>query len=447
MTDPPLLVGATAVYPWSDALAKQFTITSKFESEPVRLWTSAQNGELIRLPRAFCPSPTPETDKRVWGVRQPLTTNIVPRNADQGDAIDEFVQLALAGESFRLKAPTGKGKTVIAIAALARIGVQTLIVVPKEDLFDMWLSELVKFGIPLSDIGMVRQDKYAVANKRVVVAMLHSLAIPGKYPAWFAKWPGMTIYDECHRLPTETFTAVCAMFSSKVRVGLSATHLRSDGLDTVVDGHIGPIRIEISAEDMIPKVLIKKTNWECPRRYVSDPVTGGKKLIRVPHAPGKTMHIVVQMAKDQARNHLIGEDIMAAYAKGRQIVFFSDVIDHLDRMQMVLKTLGMPLKDMAYYVGGMLKEERDQSAKRPLLLGTWSMFAEGTNIETLDTAVLGTPRSNVNQPVGRIRRQHPTKKFPAVLDYRDDDSHVFKAYADKREWWYRQLGCEIVRMN
>lgn len=447
MTDPPLWVGGTAVYPYSGELAQRYTIMSKF-GDVVKLWEGAQNGELIKLPRGFCPPPTPETDKRAWQDRAPLTSvKITPKSEEQAEGIKDMITLALQGKSFCVKAPTGSGKTVMAIAALAAIGVQTLIVVPKEDLFDQWLKELEKFGVPKAQIGMVRQDKYAVAGKRVVVAMLHSLAIPGKYPEWFKKWPGLTIYDEVHRLPTDTFTAVAAMFSSRVRIGLSATHQRADGLDLIVRGHIGPILVEIKMEQMIPKVLVYRTNWMCPRSMKTDPVTGQKSLQRWPHSPGKTTGIVVRMCKDTARNQLLAEATFAALEKGRKVVFFSEIIEHLEVMQGIFRGLGVHQKDMAYYIGGLKKEERDEAAKKSLLLATWAMMKEGTDIPTLDTAVLGTPRSDVNQAVGRIRRECTTKKFPAVLDFRDDDSPVFKGYADSRQRWYASLGAEVVRMN
>lgn len=339
------------------------------------------------------------------------------------------------------------GKTVMAIAALCQIGVQTLIVVPKEDLFDMWIKELVKFGVPLNDIGMVRQDKYSVSGKRVVVGMLHSLAIPGRYPSWFARWPGLTVYDEAHRLPTDTFTAVAAMFASRVRIGLSATHERSDGMDVVVKGHIGPIMVEIMQEQMIPKVLVYKTDWMVPRWNMVDPVTGQRKLTKAPHSPGKSTHIVVRMCKDQERNEILAETTLAALSKGRKVVFFSEIIDHLERMEAIFRGSGVKAKDLAYYIGGLSSQEREEAAKRQLLLGTWAMFAEGTNIPALDTAVLATPRSDVRQSVGRIRRIHEGKKAPVVLDFRDDDSPVFKGYAAKRRAWYSKLGCEIVDMN
>jgi len=57
------------------------------------------------------------------------------------------------------------------------------------------------------------------------------------------------------------------------------------------------------------------------------------------------------------------------------------------------------------------------------------------------------PRSNVVQPVGRIRREYPNKKDPVVIDIIDDDSPVFASYARNRQKWYRGIGAEIINID
>ena len=116
----------------------------------------------------------------------------------------------------------------------------------------------------------------------------------------------------------------------------------------------------------------------------------------------------------------------------------------------------MPDEDIGYYVGvtsggaspytGNLKErkrQRDQAKAKPVILATYAMASEATDIPWLDACVLATPRSDVVQIIGRIRREYPDKKQPVVLDLVDDDSRIFKAYWVKRYRWYKSLGCEI----
>lgn len=449
MTQPPLWVGAQAVYPYSADLVKKFTLTDRF-NEVHRLWDGAQNGELIKIPRGFCPAPTPETDKRAWQARNPLATTITPRDDQQTMAMAKVPKLILEGRSFCINAQTGSGKTVVGIKALGDVGVQTLIIVPKDDLFTQWQTELAKFGIPKHLIGSVRGDKFDVAGKQVVVGMLHSVAKPDRYPSWFYGWPGLMIIDEVHRIAAVTFLEAMKLFNARVRVGLSATHTRADGMDVAIRGHIGPVLVNMDIEQMIPKVLVHRTNWMVPRWRQRDPITGQAKMVKAPHSPGKSTHIVTRMIHDQARNLQIAEGIAAAYEKGRKIVAFSDIIEHLEIMQGMLRGQGVLASDIALYIGGLKKEEREIVSRKRVILATWGSMAEGTDIPALDTAVFMTPRSNVTQAAGRIRRVfvdaegNPKKKFPAILDYVDEDSFVFKAYGAKRRAWYASIGCEIV---
>ena len=80
---------------------------------------------------------------------------------------------------------------------------------------------------------------------------------------------------------------------------------------------------------------------------------------------------------------------------------------------------------------------------RPIKLSTWSMMAEGTSIDELDTAVLAMPRGDVIQPVGRIRRLLDGKGFPLVIDLLDNDSPVYKSYGMKRLRWYKSIGADV----
>ena len=120
------------------------------------------------------------------------------------------------------------------------------------------------------------------------------------------------------------------------------------------------------------------------------------------------------------------------------------------------KKNGIPEEDMGLYVGltqGVYKEVpgseraklRETIKQRRVIFGTYAMVAEGTDIPHLDTLILASPRSNVIQPVGRIRRVCEGKRTPLVLDLVDDDSWVFKKYAQKRLGWYQKIHCHVLQ--
>ena len=55
-----------------------------------------------------------------------------------------------------------------------------------------------------------------------------------------------------------------------------------------------------------------------------------------------------------------------------------------------------------------------------------------------------TPKADVIQIVGRIRREYDDKKRPVVIDLQDVDSPVLAAYGKARCRWYQSLGAELV---
>lgn len=448
MVERPDITGATAIYrnrsdDWLEEVRKKFTFTSRYD-DVVKMYMDRKDG--ISLPRSVCPLGV--EDKRVDGIAIKCTSKIKPRNADQVHFITESVKLLREGHSFIGEAPTGTGKTVMSIDIICQVGVKTLIVVPKEDLIKQWKEELIQFtDLTKEDIGFIQADKFDVAGKKVVIGMLHSLAIEGRYPAWLTNAFGLVVFDEVHRLGAETFSTVASLFNSKLRLGLSATPDRSDGKEVIFYSHIGPIRVRIKKAMLEPKVLVFNSPWRCPMRDTYDPRTGRRRIQKIPHTAGKTMHINKMLARSVERNKLITGLLVKAYNADRRIVVFSDLVDHLNTLLVMTAKAGVPGKDMSLYIGGMSDKEYEKAKVKKIIFATFGMMAEGTNIPWLDTCVLCTPRSDVKQTVGRILREYPDKKEPVVIDIRDDDSPVFYGYARKRLVLYKSLQGNVKVMR
>lgn len=67
------------------------------------------------------------------------------------------------------------------------------------------------------------------------------------------------------------------------------------------------------------------------------------------------------------------------------------------------------------------------------------MMSEGTDIADLDTLILSTPRSDVEQVVGRIQRPVSGKKSLLIIDPVFGTKHN-KRMAEKRKRVYDKLG-------
>jgi superfamily II DNA or RNA helicase len=130
--------------------------------------------------------------------------------------------------------PTGTGKTEVAFAAMAETHVATLIVAPVRDLMYQWHRRiLATFGY---DAGIVGDNLFDI--KPVTVTTYDSAYIHmDKMGAGF----GLLVFDEEHHLPGKARREAAILSTAPMRLGLTATPERSDGLHKDLDWLIGPV--------------------------------------------------------------------------------------------------------------------------------------------------------------------------------------------------------------
>ena len=83
----------------------------------------------------------------------------------------------------------------------------------------------------------------------------------------------------------------------------------------------------------------------------------------------------------------------------------------------------------------MKTKDREQTIVSSVIIGTYQASGEGFDVPALDTLILATPKSDVEQAVGRILRQ-TNKNEPLVLDIVDSFS-IFKGQYIKRRRFYK----------
>lgn len=430
----PLSTGAAAIYPYSDKLAAKFTAVSRFDDPyPMYRVFGKQNNKRIALPREFCP--LSDTDLRNPGAEVEFTSDFTPRNDTQQRWVEGSTKFLSEGKSGISQAPTGFGKTWCAMQVIQLIGRKTLIVVTKEDLRDQWIEAAqAVLGLKSKEIGIVQGKRCEHVGTKIMIGMVQSLSSFGAYPPAAWKGIGLTIFDEVHRVASNHFSNTCWILPSKLRWGLSATPERQDGKEELIKGNIGPVRVVTSQMALVPRVYRVRTEVEFPKWMA-------KSL-----KPGRTMHASKAIAEDMRRNYFIARFVKKAYDANRHIVVFSDIKAHLDWIRIACIKAGIPGKDVAHYVGGLTKQERETAKKKRVILATYAFTAEATNIPWLDTLVFATPKSNVVQITGRILREWEGKRHPVVLDL-IDPHWIFQRYGDKRLEWYTEIGAEIKGLS
>jgi hypothetical protein len=93
----------------------------------------------------------------------------------------------------------------------------------------------------------------------------------------------------------------------------------------------------------------------------------------------------------------------------------------------------------------MKSSARDASAKCQIVLATGALASEGMNIRDLNTVALVTPKSRIEQAVGRIFRLKKEERVfaPIIYDIRDTHDVLLGQYR-KRLAFYEQCGYQLT---
>jgi len=436
---------AEALVPLTPEVRDLLTLQDKF-GEPYRLYRHEfENSPKVFVPRGLIKKQAAAIDCTVSRPVPNVLPVKPPQTAEQGKVIQDSYNLLMSGNDHVVEAPTGFGKTYVGCAVAGKLGQKTLIIVTKNDLIKGWKDTLIHlFGVPPAEIGHVQQDTVKYENCRFVIAMVHSLVCREYDPALYQAF-GLVIFDEVHRLGADYFAQVCSKFPSRHRLGLSATPTRSDGKEKLFNAHIGPVMVRGSWVPMNPKILVKQTGWKVPMASQrGDDGIWRKGPMRV--TPGRMMAVTKVIASDYSRNKEIANFVSSGYAAGRYVVVMSDLIDdHLNPLFHLIVAEGVPGNEIGFYHGQVKKEQLEVAKTKRVVLATYMMCGEGTNVPHWDTLVLATPRSNVKQAVGRVLRKVEGKKQPVVLDL-VDNNEVLKSFYFSRLKQYYSVGAEIVQV-
>jgi superfamily II DNA or RNA helicase len=218
--------------------------------------------------------------------------------------------------------PTGSGKTLIGIRAIALLNVPAIVVAPTLDLVNQWRSRLEKeLGVDVGVLGGGERDIKAITVSTYDSAYIHADKLGNRF--------GLIIFDEVHHLPAEGYRSIAEMFAAPYRMGLTATFEREDGLHSdlswlvggkvfekrVVDlagVHLSPFRLEKIVVELTAE---EKKDYEENQRIFSDYLKEHHLTIR---SPSDFQKLVMRSGRDpQARRALLAKN------KARDISFNS----------------------------------------------------------------------------------------------------------------------------
>jgi len=235
----------------------------------------------------------------------------------------------LRHETGVLSATTAFGKTVLAAWLIARRGVNTLVLVHRQQLLEQWVERLSTFlGLPAKQIGRLGGGRKKLTGA-LDVALIQSLVRKDEVNDCVAGY-GHVVVDECHHLSAHSFELVARRAKARFFLGLSATVERKDGHHPIIVMQCGPVRHRVDARQQAAtrpfthSVLVRPTGYRgepCPPHFAKC----------ANENPRRAFHQLYEaLWRDEKRNAMICADVLSALREGRSPPVLTERTEHLE---------------------------------------------------------------------------------------------------------------------
>ncbi len=352
------------------------------------------------------------TDTRFVAEKQDWTFNGSLRPSQQ-ETVDKLLTENKLYSGL-IQAPCGWGKTFAGTYIVGTYKKPTLIVCHTKLLAEQWHKEL-KNLISGTDIGFIGDGRESI--KPITVGIYKSLIkrldkLQDIFEVMFV--------DEAHLCPADMFSRVVNGINAKVKIALSATPWRKDGLHVILPDYFGPNKvIAKDTAKLIPSVEVVKTS--VPFTIINPNRDWTKQLTK--------------LGSNTAYLNLIAAHARDKITSGRCLLILSERIDMLEQ----LKTL---IPNSTLLVGATKNRDYilDNAGIKYNAILTTKIFDEGISCHRLDTIYFTCPNNNaakLEQRIGRIQREHPEKKTPLIVDFWLSGAIVQAQQRNRLEWYIR----------
>ena len=327
----------------------------------------------------------------------------------QVHAVDAFYGDGIEGGSGVVVLPCGAGKTMVGLAAMARLGMRTLVLCTNVTALRQWRTELLdKTTLTEDDIG-----EYSGATKQIRPVTLSTYQIltyrRSKTDDFVhfglfddARW-GLVIYDEVHLLPAPVFRTV-ALLQARRRMGLTATLVREDGKQGDVFALIGPKRFDMPWKDLEHQGWIASASCTEIRIGFSD-----EDRLRYATSDDREKF---RIAATNARKGAMVEKLLAKHQEDKVLILGM----YLDQLEWIARRWKLPL-----VTGKTPQKRRDElfeSFRRggePVMVvskvGNFSVDLPDASVAIQVSGTWGS-RQEEAQRLGRILRPKPGDNGP-----------------------------------
>jgi len=330
-----------------------------------------------------------------------------------------------------LELPCAYGKTVLSLNIISKLKKKTFIIVHKEFLMNQWIERIQQF-LPKARVGKIQGAIIDIDNKDIVIGMLQSLSMK-EYPSSIFESFGLTIIDEVHHISSEVFSNSLFKLVTKYMLGLSATMNRKDGTTKVFKMFLGDIIFK-GKRDEEREVVVHAIKYEVDDDEFNEVKTDFRgnpaysTMISKLCEYNRRSEFILKIISDMLSKDPSQQIMILAHNKNL-LKYLHDAISHRN-----IATCG-------YYVGGMKEAALKETETKKIVIATYSMAAEALDIKTLTTLIMSTPKTDIEQSVGRILREKHSN--PIVVDI--IDSHdLFQNQWRKRKTFYKKENYKII---
>jgi len=438
---------------WAECLLLEPGAISGQWTPPIQcFYDHPTKNDIIGIPRFFGLSSfgLPEKDIRTVGDSWPVQNETIDLRPLQAQAVEQTLKSLEIYGGATVIADCGFGKTRLALALSTAIKRRTLILCNRELLMIQWASVFTEL-LPTLRLSWL-QGSVSLHKKTVKVGSMHFLGPSEKHDVCIASIEtlieadvpktllssfGLVIVDECHHLAAATLVHALPLLPARYVVGLSATPDRRDGLEHALYWLSGPASFVYKR---LPEITGISNTVEI-HKIVADCNNREKMYLNGQMAFAE---MLTMLSEDYRRNKII-LDILVDNIKCRQkIIVVSGLVAHCvalkEAMTERLQANGFQAALMA---GPKIDSELAKLPTTKMVFATYSLLEEGYDDPALDTLILATPRSRIQQTIGRIERSHYGKLKPVVFDVVDAFS-VYPSMWAKRKKFYKSRGFNIL---
>lgn len=379
---------------------------------------------------------------RTYNDRRPSPTSQTPYTAAKAPSLYAFQTAAAdawvaAGGRGVIDLPPRSGKTHVAIEITRRVGLPTLIVVPRKVLVTQTVARFAEWFPPGSVMGVTGGRPSAKVQRKLNQALIW-IATPqtaaGRKDATGTR-TGMQgietrqllIIDEFHHAAAPTYRAISlAARSAYYRLGLTGTHFRADGRDMLMHSVLSRSVYSRSITEMVALGRL------VPARVA---------MVRVPgyiHVSSGERMYTATVTECRERNAIIVNAVRELAAAGKRVLVLVKEVAHARRLAELLpgalQVDGSDSKQVRPALDAL------EARRVPAVIGT-SVIGEGVDVPAADALVYaagGKSKVKVVQDFFRVLTASEGKACGLVVDLADNHNERLVKSAAKRLGLYRQ---------